>query len=523
MKNTRPPMVRLFGSDELIVDLFAGGGGASVGIERATGRSPDVAINHDREAISMHRVNHPDTQHYIENVWRVDPRKVVGDKRIKLMWLSPDCKHFSKAKGGQPKRDKKIRSLASVLPYWIKRLGPKRRPQVAVLENVEEFQKWGPLLPDGTPCPVREGLSFRRFVKQLQNLGYVVDFRELVCADYGAHTSRKRLFLIARCDGKPIVWPRQTHDEHGRRGLPKWVQFAECIDWTLECPSIFARKRPLAENTQRRIARGVKKYVIDAAEPFIVPVTHTGDSRVHGISEPIRTITGARRGEFALVGATLINTRNGEREGQEPRCMDIRKPHGTVTAQGSQGALVSAFLAKHNAGHEATGQDLLGPCHAITARDSKALVASSLIKFKGTGTGLAIDGPLHTVQASGNHYAEVRAFLMKYHRDGGQLADVKDPAPTIPTRDSLGLVTVRGQAHIIADIGMRMLQPMELFKAHDFPAHYVIDRDADGKPLTKECQVRMVGNSVPPPMAEAIIRAQFGLVEVERDLFSEVA
>lgn len=619
----RAPQVRVFTG--AIVDLFAGGGGASVGCERATGRSPDVAINHDKEAISMHRRNHPGTKHYIENVWRVDPRKVLratGKDFIELMWLSPDCKHFSKAKGGQPVRDKKIRSLASVAPYWIKRLGPKARPRVIVLENVEEFQKWGPLLPDGTPCPVREGLSFRRFVKQLQNLGYVVDFRELVAADYGAPTTRKRLFLVARCDGKPIVWPTPTHDQNGRHGLPKWRAAAECIDFTLPCPSIFERKKELAENTQRRIARGIRKFVIEAAQPFIVPVSHAGDSRVHSVSEPMRTITGAHRGEHAmvqpfiagvggrmgcspersvdrpmqtvtskgdaalvvarigqtgggdqargvdrplstvtskaehllvaahvtkfrsgatgsdcnepmptitagqslvhpagaghalgLVGATLINTRNGEREGQEPRCMDIRAPHGTVTAQGSQGALVAAFMAKHNAGHEATGQDLLGPVHAITATDSKALVqASCIAKLKGTGSAISVEGPLHTVQAGGNHYAEVRAFLMKYHRDGGQHGDCKDPMPTIPTRDSIGLVTVHKQRWVIADIGMRMLQPMELFKAHDFPATYIIDRGADGEVMTKEAQVRMVGNSVPPPMAEAIIRAQFGLV-----------
>lgn len=644
----RSPMFRLFSDDEAIVDLFAGGGGASVGIERATGRSPDVAINHDKEAISMHRVNHPGTKHYIENVWRVDPRKVMrdmGKKSIALMWLSPDCKHFSKAKGSRPKRDKKIRSLATVAIYWIKALGQKKRPKVIVLENVEEFQKWGPLLADGTPCPAREGLSFRRYVKQLRNLGYDVDFRELVAADYGAPTSRKRLFLIARCDGKPIVWPKATHDQQGRFGLPRWRPAAECIDWTLACPSIFERKRPLAPNTERRIARGIEKFV--KKDPFIVPVMHAGDARVHGIDEPIRTITGAHRGELALVhpfvagvggrmgqspersierpmatvtskgdqamvaavvariGQTggngdycnhpeqplttvtskaehlvvdaklapfgvkfradcegfqlerpmptvtagsyikrpggdahalglcvpFLKPRYGEDPdpkrngglGQDPRCRSIEAPMPTVVPTANGGDLVSAFLAKHNAGHEATGQRADAPVDTITQRDSKALVASSLVKLKGTSTGQSLNVPLHTVQAQANHYGEVRAFLTKYHRDGGQLSSLKEPMPTVVAKDSLALVTVEGEEYAIVDIGMRMLQPRELFKSHDFPEGYIIERGIDGKPMTKEAQVRMVGNSVPPPMAEAIIKANFGLVEVEPDLFAGAA
>jgi DNA (cytosine-5)-methyltransferase 1 len=544
----RPPELRIFGENDMIVDLFAGGGGASVGIEWALGRSPDIAINHDSEAISIHRVNHPDTKHYIEDVWKANPRKLCRGKRVRLMWLSPDCKHFSKAKGGKP-REKKIRSLAWVAVYWAKQV----KPDVICLENVEEFQKWGPLLPDGTPCPARMGITFQRFKKQLQNLGYQVEHRELVCADYGAPTTRKRLFLIARCDGNPIVWPQQTHDKDGKVTGRKWLPASDCIDWTLPCPSIFSRKKALAENTQRRIARGIERFV--KKDPFIVPVTHTGDARVHGINEPLRTITGAQRGEFALVAphitkfrrgsvgqqldlpmptvtagsyvvrpagaghalglvSAFLKPRYGEREGQDPRARDIKAPMPTVVPTGNGGDLVTAFLAKHNAGHEATGQRLTKPVDAITGRDSKAVVATSIVKLRGTcADGQPVTEPLATVSAQGNHFAEVRAFLMKYHRDGGQLAGLKEPMPTVVANDSLALVTVGGEPHVIVDIGMRMLQPRELFRAHAFPENYVIERGADGEPMTKEAQVRMVGNSVPPVMAMAIVRAQFAVVE----------
>lgn len=545
---TRPPELRLFSNEDMIVDLFAGGGGASVGIERALGRSPDVAINHDREAISMHKANHPDTEHYIEDVWRADPRKVCGGRRVGLMWLSPDCKHFSKAKGGKPK-SKKIRSLAWIAVYWVKRLGRQKAPRVIVLENVEEFQKWGPLLADGTPCPARMGTTFRRFVRQLENLGYQVEYRELVAADFGAPTSRKRLFLIARCDGKPIVWPQPTHGPG--RALP-WRTAAECIDFDRPCPSIFERRKPLAENTQRRIARGIEKFV--KVDPFIVPVTHAGDARVHGIDEPLRTVTGAHRGELALIepraafltaidnkssgagpvydprdplktvtlenrfaiAVPFLKPRYGEDPdpkrngglGQDPRCRSVDRPMPTVVPTSNGGDLVLSFLAKHNAGHEATGQRLEQPLATVCGRDQKALVTSNLIKLRGTcRDGQRVTSPMPTVSAQGNHLFEVRAFLMKYHRDGGQLAGLKKPMPTVLANDSLALVEVKGEPHVIVDIGMRMLQPRELFRSHDFPDDYQIDRGADGEPMTKEAQVRMCGNSVPPPMAEAILVA----------------
>lgn len=507
----RAPGLRLLYADRINVDLFAGGGGASLGFERALGRSPDVAINHDKEAISMHRANHPDTEHYIENVWRADPRKVCK-KPVGVMWLSPDCKHFSKAKGGKPK-NKKIRSLAWVAIYWVKRLGPVKAPMVIVLENVEEFRKWGPLLPDGTPCPARMGTTYRRFKKTLENLGYKVEDRELVAADYGAPTSRKRLFLIARRDGLPIVWPEPTHGPG--RALP-WRSAAECLDFGIPCPSIFERKKPLAENTEKRIARGIDKYV--KVDPFIVPAgdhraafltaidnKSNGSGSVWAAKDPLRTVTLENR--FA-VAVPFLKPRYGERPGQDPRVRDVKRPMPTVVPTGNGGDLVLSFLAKHNAGHEATGSRLTSPVPAITGRDSKALVTSNLVKLYGTAkAGARVTDPLPTVTSTGNHLFEVRAFLMKYHRDGGQLASCKSPMPTVVCNDSLALVMVKGEPHVIVDIGMRMLAPRELFRAHDFPDSYVIERGADGEPMTKEAMVRMCGNSVPPPMAEAILRA----------------
>lgn len=535
----RPPLIRLF-DDELIVDSFAGGGGASVGIQRALGRSPDIAINHDREAIEMHRVNHPDTHHYIENVWKVDPRKVTGGKRVGLMWLSPDCKHFSKAKGGKP-REKKIRALANIAVYWAKSLKAKK-PRVIILENVQEFADWGPLLDDGTPCPIRKGSSFKRFVARLRNLGYAVEWQMLKACDYGAPTSRERLFLVARCDGQPIQWPEPTHG----RGLTPYRTAAECIQWHLPCPSIFERDRPLAENTQRRIVRGIFKYVVNTASPFLVPVVHAGDARVYSLDDPMRTITGAHRGEhalitplvsayygdkgkssdrckdmrvplptqtgdprFALVAPTLVQTGYGERPGQAPRCLDLHAPLGTCV-DGQKHGLVTAFLAKHYGGHETPGTHPERPMDTITAQDHHAVVASSIVKLRGTCQhGQAIDRPLDTISAQGNHFAEVRAFLMKYHRDGGQHAALNDPMPTVVANDSFALVNVNGTPHAIVDIGMRMLQPRELFRAQGFTDDYEIEKGADGKPLTKGAQVRMCGNSVPPNLAEAMVRAQF--------------
>jgi DNA (cytosine-5)-methyltransferase 1 len=496
---TRAPAVRLY-TDELVVDSFAGGGGASLGISWALGRGPDVAINHDAEALALHAANHPETRHLCEDVWAVDPVEACAGRPVGLMWLSPDCKHFSKAKGGRPV-NKKIRGLAWVAVRWAKAV----QPRVIVLENVEEFQTWGPVLDDGRPCPARRGLTFRRFVGRLRNLGYAVEWRELRACDYGAPTSRKRLFLIARRDGRPIVWPAPTHGK-GRR---PYRTAAEVIDWTLAAPSIFERTRPLAENTLRRIANGIRRFVIEAPRPFIVNMAHGGS--LEALSAPMTTIKTERGGCRALVVPTLVQTGYGEREGQAPRVPGLEKPLGTVVS-GQKHALVAAFLARHYTGVD--GAPLVVPVPTVTAVDHHSLVAASLVKLKGTSRdGQAVTEPLHTVQAGGLHYGEVRAFLVAYYgneKDGGSLFD---PIRTVTSKDRMGLVTVAGREYAIADIGMRMLAPRELYRAQGFPDSYRIEIPFRGKPLSKSAQVRMCGNSVVPLLAEALVRANLDAAE----------
>ncbi|MGH8429795.1 MAG: DNA cytosine methyltransferase, partial [Solimonas sp.] len=324
---------------ELIIDNFAGGGGASCGIELALGRHVDIAVNHDPEAVAMHAMNHPQTEHHCESVWDVDPLDLVKGRPVGLAWFSPDCKHFSKAKGGKP-RDKKIRGLAWVAMRWAALV----RPRVIILENVEEFKTWGPVLADGNPCPKRKGDTFRSFVHQLQEKGYAVEWREMRACDYGAPTIRKRLFLIARCDGKPIVWPEPTHGAPDSAAVKAkqrkpWRTAAECIDWSIAAPSIFERSRPLAEATQRRIARGLRRYVIDTTDPFVVKLpaattapiltecANASNQRSFRADEPLRTqCAEVKGGHFALASATLVQTGYGERPGQAPRAPGLDKP-----------------------------------------------------------------------------------------------------------------------------------------------------------------------------------------------------
>jgi DNA (cytosine-5)-methyltransferase 1 len=447
----------------LIIDSFAGGGGASLGIEMALGRGPDVAINHDPEAVSLHRANHPRTRHYCESVWEVDPKDATAGKDVALAWFSPDCKHFSKAKGGKPV-EKAVRGLAWVVQRWAAAV----RPAVICLENVEEFKTWGPLV-DGRPCPRRKGETFNRWVDQLAKLGYDIEWRELRAADYNTPTTRKRLFVVARCDRRAITWPTPTH---GAGRLP-YRAAAECIDWSIPVPSIFGRKKPLAEATLRRIARGIHRYVIGVDTPFIVPVTHQGDTRVHGLDVPMPTITAAHRGELALIAPTLVQTSYGEREGQAPRCLDLQAPLGTVVAGGVKHALVAAFLAKHYGGNETPGSDLRRPLDTVTTQDHHALVHAFLTRYNGIGDGQGL----------------------------------QDPLGTVTTRDRFGIVTVHGEAYTITDIGMRMLAPRELYRAQGFPDRYRIDVLHDGAPLSKTAQVRMCGNSVCPPLAAAVVGA----------------
>ena len=453
---------------ELIVDNFAGGGGASTGIEIATGRSVDIAINHDPAAIAMHRANHPSSKHYCENVWDVDPVEACEGHPVGLAWFSPDCKHFSKAKGGKPV-EKAIRGLAWVAIRWAKLV----RPRVIILENVEEFTTWGPLVGN-RPDPKRKGQTFRRFVHALKRYGYRVEWNELRACDYGAPTIRKRFFLIARCDGQPIMWPEATHGDPATLFvasgmLNPWRTAAEVIDWSIPCPSIFARKKPLCENTMRRIARGLKKFVLDKPHPYIV--------------------------DKSL--APLLIQYHSEQTDKDVRGQGIDRPLMTADASNRYG-LVTAFISKYFAGgYQSAGVEVTDPLPTVTAVDHN---------FYGASVGAPVDALLGTITAAGQHIAEVEAFLVKYYGQGeGQ--SLREPLHTITTKDRFGLVVIGGEAYQIVDIGMRMLTPRELFRAQGFPEGYIIDRDADGKHYPKSAQVARCGNAVPPPFAKALVRA----------------
>lgn len=529
---------------ELIVDNFAGGGGASTGIEMAIGRSVDIAINHDEKAIKMHKVNHPHTKHYIEDVWDVDPLEATQGKPVGLAWFSPDCKHFSKAKGGKPV-DKKIRGLAWVAVKWAKAV----HPRVIILENVEEFQTWGPLIKDEKgdlfPDPTKKGQTFELFIKALEKQGYKVSFRELRACDFGAPTTRKRFFMIARCDGKPIVWPEPTHGNpeqmEVRCGLLKpWRTAAECIDWSIPCPSIFERKKPLAENTLRRIAKGIQKFVIDNPEPFIVQVNHSGENfRGQDINTPMPTLT-SKHG-FGLVSPVISQigqTGGGDRlrdiqeplstivskaehllvtpflqhyygqQGEETRASGMNEPVATIPTANRFG-LVTAFISKYYGieTSRSVASCLDDPLNTITARQGQALCTAFISRQFKTGVGHELNQPLAT-STTVNKSNLVTAFLLKYYgADIGQT--INSPMHTITTKDRFGLVTVHGEEYQIVDIGMRMLKPHELYKAQGFPGDYIIDRDSKGNPYPIVDQVAKVGNSVCPPLAKALVEANY--------------
>lgn len=508
----RPPIVRTWlGPDDIIFDNFAGGGGVSEAFLRAIGRSPDHAINHDDEALAMHKANHPETQHHCESVWKVDPVKLCAGRRCAAAWFSPDCKDHSTAKGGKPV-DKKIRALA----WLMVRYGKAVAPPVMFLENVPEFRDWGPCIEiDGElrRDPARKGQTFRRFVRRLERLGYVVEWRILSCCDYGSPTSRRRLFLVARRDGHPIVWPAPTHGP-ALTGLKPHRTAAECIEWQLPCPSIFMNareadrytkttgtriKRPLVPNTLERIAAGVKEFVLDAAAPFIVTLRGTGRSHVRSsassIDVPLRTISGEGT-HHGIVVPILVQTGWGEREGQRPRYLDIHKPLGTVVAGGVRHALVSAFLSNGNSLRD-TGGSNVGhaadrPMSTITAQRQKSLVALGLAR-----------------EYDAKRAARVAAFLIRYNGTSvGQRLD--EPLSTVDTRDRFALVTVKidGYTFVIDDIGYRILEPRELARATGFDDSYVLDPiGPGGEPLTRTAQVRMIGNAVPPDPAAALIAA----------------
>jgi DNA (cytosine-5)-methyltransferase 1 len=497
--------------NELVIDLFAGGGGASTGIEQAIRRPVDVAVNHDREAVALHLANHPQTKHYVSDVFEVDPREVTEGRPVGLLWASPDCTFHSKARGGKPHRDRnqarRRRALAWVVVKWAKIV----RPRVIALENVEEFQHWGPLLDDGLPCPERRGQSFQRWVTQLRNLGYVVQWKELRGCDYGAPTIRKRLFLVARCDGQPIVWPKPTHaapEQAKTSKLKPWRTAAECIDWSIPAPSIFERERPLAEATCRRIAKGVMRYVVNNPEPFIVRIGQTGGNGAYSnsIQQPLTTIT--TKAEHLLVAPHIapLTHQGGDRNEA------VNEPMRTVTgAHRGERALVAAFLAKHYGG--VVGIPVDQPTGTVTTQDHHALVASNMIKLRGDNVGSRSDEPLHTISAQGQHHGEVRAFLVKYYGTD-QDPQLREPLHTVTTKDRFGIVMVHGEPYAIVDIGMRMLAPRELYTAQGFPSEYVIEWGIDPYTgsvfdLTKTAQVRMCGNSVCPQLAHAIAAANY--------------
>lgn len=572
---------------ELIVDNFAGGGGASTGIEMATGYSVDIAINHDPEAIRMHKTNHPNTKHYCEDVWQVDPVTACNGHPVGLAWFSPDCKHFSKAKGGKPK-DKFIRGLAWVACRWAGLV----RPRVIMLENVEEFKTWGPLNRGHHPIKAKQGKTFEKFVQQLTDLGYVVEFHELVAADYGAPTMRKRFFMIARCDGKPIIWPKPTHapadSEAVKAGLLKpYVGAYTQLDFSLPCPSIFDTSdeikekygiravRPLAPKTMERIARGLKKFVLENPEPFIIQCNHGGERKANDIKNPLPTITGKHgygivepymiqigqtgfaadrskdvrdplttivsKNEHCLIepklapymGTNTTNHPGGSCEDPlhtittgnqqclisptliqyhsetalgEVRGQGIDDPLMTVDGSNRYG-LVTSFLHKYyDGGYKGAGDSVEKPLPTVTAWDHNSIVTANLIQMNNHCDGRDLRDPIPTITAGDGHFGEVRAFLIKYYGQGtGQ--DIKEPLDTVTSKDRFGLVTIEGVEYQIVDIGLRMLEPKELYGCQGFPDDYIIDHDCTGKTYPRSEQVRRCGNAVCPPLPAALVKA----------------
>ncbi|HGY1504917.1 MULTISPECIES: DNA cytosine methyltransferase [Klebsiella pneumoniae complex] len=614
---------------EIIVDNFAGGGGASTGIELAIGRSVDIAINHDPNAVAMHTTNHPDTLHYCESVYEVRPKVATAGRPVALAWFSPDCRHFSKAKGAKPV-EKAIRGLAWVVLRW----GLDVKPRVMKLENVEEFKTWGPLLAgEMRPDPARAGETFEAFIGMLTSgisadhpalaecceflnisldsedaarlvngLGYTVEYRELRACDYGAPTIRKRFFMVMRCDGKPIVWPEATHGDPKSPAvqagkLTPWRTAAECIDWSIPTPSIFDRKKPLAVNTLKRIARGIQRFVVDSDNPFIVKCNHTttrgkydcfrgqglyspiqtitkthgyalavptlapfmagnggsqyqakprplnkpvhtilkqsracvvapviarqfGASIGHRADEPSATITAGGGGKSQFVTATLIQMGYGERVGQSPRVLNLGKPLGTVTAGGNKFAVTTAFLAKHCGGnYTGPGVALDKPAHSVTTVDHHALVTSHLVKLRGTcRDGQTTDEPMPTITAGGQHVGEVKTTLAVEDYDEERAQQVLAFLQEYSGEDCTGMVNIGGVTYRIVDIGMRMLQPHELYRAQGFPEWYIIDQDYRGVKYAKDKQVARCGNAVPPPFAEALVRANLPEMCLKKDI-----
>lgn len=537
-------------TNKIVVDIFAGGGGWSTAYEQATGQHVHISINHNPDALSMHQVNHPQAQHFIADVWEVCPRQATGGMEVGWLHLSPDCTDHSQAKGGQPRR-KNIRALAWVTVRWAGTV----KPDIISLENVVQILKWGRLIAkrdaatgrvvklDGTvagpgervpvqeqylvPDPKQQGKHWHRLVAILRGQGYTVEWCELNAADYGAGTTRTRLFMMARRDGQPIAWPQATHFKNPAKGQRRWRAAADGIDWSIEGRSIFNRSRPLADATMRRIARGMKRYVLDSADPFIVPIANWSRDGSHSARQPISTITAKPRGgSHAVVAPTMIQVGYGEREGQAPRALDLHQPLGTVTAGGIKHAVATSFMVQANGGFNTTpAHDLRRAASTITNTGSQQqLITAHLTAMSQNVTGSHLDEPAQTILAGAARYGlveydlsgeneagalRVAAFLMRYYGEGGQWGDLRDPASTLTTRDRLALVTVhiQGTPYVVVDIRLRMLTPAELYDLQGFPRSYIITHGHDGRVFTKSQQVHMVGNSVSPPPAVALIAA----------------
>ena len=540
--------------EEMLIDNFAGGGGASTGIELATGRPVDAAINHDPDAILMHQTNHPHTRHYCESVWDVNPWEVTRGRPVGLAWFSPDCKHFSKAKGSKPV-DRNIRGLAWIVLKWAGTV----KPRVIILENVEEFQTWCPVRR-GKPVKSKQGETFRKWKEQLMSLGYQVEHKELVAADYGAPTIRKRFFLIARCDGKPIVFPERTHaprdSEEVKSGKCKpWKSAAEIIDWTIPCPSIFDTSeeikekfgiravRPLAKNTERRIARGLDKFVLKNKEPFIVPIGYgerKGQApRVHDINEPLSTVVGSGKQYLAMPSLIQYHTEQTEKvrgQGlndpimtldaanryglsaaylteyyQTGRPLDVNSPMHTQTTKDREGVVMAHMEKFFSGGYTGSGSDMNAPLGTVTAVDHNGLTETFLSKFYKTGIGHEMVEPLHTITTSAGHFGVVTVKMNAAGQDFRHWSKVRELLNKYCdykiSDDEILLIDINGVLYFISDIGLRMLTPKELYAANGFPSDYIIDHDYTGKGYGKTKQIARCGNAVPPPFAEALVRA----------------
>lgn len=527
--------------NNLIIDCFAGGGGASVGIEMALGKQVDIAINHDPDAILMHKTNHPDTLHLTEDIFKVDLQKYVKGRHVALMWASPDCTSHSKAKGGQP-RERGLR----ILPWAVFKHAKKILPDVIIMENVEEIQQWGPLDENGHPIPERKGEDYKKFITAMQSLGYIFDCRELVAADYGAPTTRKRWYAIFRRDGKDIKWPEQTHSKGGINGLKAWEPIWKYLDLNDWGKSIFGRKKPLAENTMNRIARGMERFVFNCKEPFIVQVNHGGyNFRGQSIYEPMPTIT-AKHG-FGTVTPYIMQI------GQTGFCKDrnrsLEEPMSTVVTK-NEHCMISPLLIQY---HSETvkgsvrGQAVTEPINTIDTSNRYGFVMSYITKFYKTGAGQSLFEPIHTITTSPGHFGTVSViampvdellesldktikeqnevnevihkctwvsqFIMEYYGCGtGQI--LNDPMHTIVTKDRFALVTVLGNEYVILDIFLRMLKPEELKLGQGFPKDYIINKDYTGSHYPVGKQVARIGNSVVPIMAKALVNANCSYLKI---------